>query len=314
MFDETRFEVGGSPDQGFCPRCMAFMHPYASTCFACGEERGTGLWSRVQEWTAFQERPIDVLLQDPFLGALAGNTPLLDGQSTDAEVRRRLYIGGRVGDSSEPDWAFTGKFDRFNYLGGIEASPHPEYARMHHSDGVVTWVADRDGNQITSFRLDRLLSLSAYPTVRELVAGRTFGIYGDHLALFSSTKPVVAKGGALRFIFADHDGIWRLAGMGNRTGFTDSVWTFDLVASVAELMGLYTRWWTAIAEAQRGPIEHARDLGFEIDDSAVESAAALPKATASVSDSLRELKQLIDEGLIDPAEYESKRSEILGRI
>lgn len=291
---------------------MAFMHPYASACFACGEERGSGLWRRVQEWTAIQERPIDELLQDPFLGALAASTPIIDAQSTDA--RRRFYIAGRVGDFTETEWAFAGKFDRFNYLGGIEARPHPEYARMLHSDGVVTWVADRDGKQITSFRLDRLLSLSAYPTVRELVAARTFGIYGDHLALFNSTKPVVAKGGALRFIFADHDGIWRTAGMGNRTGFTDSVWTFDLVASVAELMGLYTRWWTAIAEAKRGPLEHARDLGFEIDDSAVESAPAPPKAAASVSDSLRELKRLLDEGLINPAEYESKRSEILGRI
>ena len=293
---------------------MAFMHPYVSVCFACGEERGTALWSRVREWTTIQERPIDDLLQDPFLGALAGSTPLLDGQATDAEARRRLYFGGRVGDSSGPEWAFTGKFDRFNYLGGIEARPHPEYARMLYSDGVVTWVADRDGKEITSFRLDRLLSLSAYATVRELVASRTFGIYGDNLALFRSTKPVVAKGGALRFIFADQDGIWRGAGMGNRTGFTDPVWTFDLVASVAELMGLYTRWWTAIAEARHGPIAHARDLGFEVDDSAVESQAAPPTATASVSDSLRELKKLLDEGLIDPAEYESKRSEILARI
>src|SRR5262249_47617301 len=141
---------------------------------------------------------------------------------------------------------------------------------------------------------------------------RTFGVYGDHVALFKSTKPVVAKGGALRVIFADDDRIWRIAGMGNRTGFTDPVWTFNLVASVVELMGLYTRWWTAIAEARRGPLEHGRDFGFDVEYAEFEPE--VEGGATSVTESLGELKRLLDEGFIEPADYQAKKSEILDRM
>lgn len=313
--DPSRFEVGGLPDQGFCPRCTAYLHPYATTCFACGEERGSALSLRVQEWEEIQERPIDDLLANPTLGAFARSTGVLGAGLSDLEVRRRLYVGARVGDYTQVEWPFSGKaIDRFKYLGGLEAYPHAEYGRMLYADGVVTWTAERGNKPLASFPLDRLLSVSAYPTVRELVASRTFGFYGDHLALFKSTAPVTAKGGAMRFVFADDNALWRIGAIGNRTGWTDAVWTFDLALSAAELMGLLTRWWTALSESRHGPVEHARGLGFVIEQADVAAGGGMSQPSSGASESLRELRRLLDEGLIDLDDFDRKKAEIMARL
>jgi len=300
-----------------CARCGAFLHAYAVTCFGCEQERGSMYFDRLDGWELLQRLPIARLLESPWLREFADETSLLTSGHSEADQRRLLWLGAELGTAlDEPEWAVAGSpLDKFNYLGGLESQPHSEYGQMHYAAGVITLVGDHSRAPIAQIQLDRLLGLSAHPSVEELLGGRTFGFIGDNFAVFQSQAPIKANSGVLKFVYADDAGIWRVAAIGCRTGWTDPIWTFAFAASAAELIGLYTTYWTAQTEADIGVAQHAQSLGFRIDRPVLSVEGRAPAAASlSVSDSLRQLQELLDAGLISSDDYERKKSEILNRL
>ena len=150
---------------------------------------------------------------------------------------------------------------RVNYLGGLDAAPHSEYAQFVWKNNRIAIISDRSGQPICSVDPSQMLSVTAHATLDEVLGGATLGVVSGPGIFLQSMKPT--QGGALKLVFADDDGIWRGAVIGNRTGLTDKRYAFEAYRAWASGLGQLCRWHAVWRQWQMLPRGYAVELGIE---------------------------------------------------
>jgi rubredoxin len=93
-----------------------------------------------------------------------------------------------------------------------------------------------------------------------MLGGLTFGFFTGSAAVFQSMRPT--QGGLMKIIFADEDGLWRLAALGNRTGLTDKRYAFAYYEACASLIGATAGYHATMQEWALGPRAYALSIGM----------------------------------------------------
>lgn len=244
-----------------CPSCQAYLHSYASVCFGCGHERGSGYLPIFGQWTAIATAPIHELRRSEYLGDEVQS--LVNSGNSEPDIRRKLWLAlrGATGYSWPSSLATN-----FNYMGGLSSAPHGEYIHLGYVDGRIVFDGDRSGTRLASVKPSAVLAIAPYGTLDEVLGGRTFGFMAGGAIVLQSVQPT--EGGAFKFVFADDLRVWRLAFVGNRTGLTDKRYGFEFYQKASWLIGQMCISKEAEAEWDLGPAAYAESLGFEVPDEA----------------------------------------------
>jgi hypothetical protein len=260
------------PDDSICPACGGYLHMYAAVCFGCGHERGSLFEANLAKLRTLMAMPLERLLKTfGFEGIRFEGTA--EHQVTMARVLAYNLLW--LGLADQPRWAIP--TTHVSYLGGLEAAPHSEYAQFVWEHDRIDIVSDRTRRRICSIDPAQMLSVTAHATLDEVLGGATFGFVSGPAIFLRSMPPT--QGGALKLVFADDDGIWRVAVIGNRTGLTDKRYTFEAYRAWAASLAELCRWHTVGRQFELLNFAYAVALGIDVGTAGDSEAAAAHSET-----------------------------------